>query len=152
MGSGTRLLGKLQDRELGVTRQQQQLLEDDGLCPRGSGGCRGWGLSQAITSITLPLPPKYTKGTGQCLHHGHLLCWEQSGGAGALGGTGWGTAGQEAHWDCPGSSHLLCEGPGVSWSSVLQCHVKALQQLTVLERKRKDHLPVITPTDNQVLC
>lgn len=93
MGSGTRLLGKLQDRELGVTRQQQQLLEDDGLCPRGSGGCRGWGLSQAITSITLPLPPKCTKGTGQCLHHGHLLCWEQSGGAGALRGTGWGTAG-----------------------------------------------------------
>lgn len=41
VGSGRRLLEKLQDRELGITRQEQQLLEDDGLCPGGSGGCRG---------------------------------------------------------------------------------------------------------------
>lgn len=71
----------------------------------GVGGCLK--PSPASPAITLPLPPKCTKGTGQCLHRGHLLCWEQSGGAGALGGTAGAQRGQEAHWDCPGSSHLL---------------------------------------------
>lgn len=96
MGSERRLLGKLQDRELGVTRQLQQLLENDGLCPGGSGELRGWGLSQAITSITLPL----------CRGHRAVpASWASpvlgAGGAGAWETLAWAQWGHEAHWDCP---------------------------------------------------
>lgn len=111
-------MGKLQVRELGIIRQKQQLLGEDRLCPGGSGGCRGvqalpWGLSQVISSITLPLAPKYAEGTGQCLHRGHLLCWEQEGLV-PWEGLVQAQRGHEAHWDGPGSSHLLGEGAGVS--------------------------------------
>lgn len=75
MGSGGRLLGKLQDRELGITRQKQQQLGDDVFCPGGLRRVQGLGsVPKAIASITLPLLPKCTEGTGQCLHPGHLLC------------------------------------------------------------------------------
>lgn len=93
VGSGRRLLGKLQDSfgSLESPGRSNSCLKVTGSALGAQEGPRGWGLSQTITSITLPLPPK-------CRGHRAVPAFWASpllgaGGAGALGGTGWGTEG-----------------------------------------------------------
>lgn len=74
--------------------------EGTGVGGTGVGGC----LNPSPAS---PCPClRNEEGTGQRLYRGHLLCWEQEGLVQweALARA---QQGHGAHWDCPGSSHLL---------------------------------------------
>lgn len=141
-------MGKLQDRELGITREKQQLLEDDRLCPGGSGGCRDWGLSQAITRMTLPLPLK-------CRGHRAVpASWASplvgAGGAGALGGTGSGTAGT---W---GTLGLPREQPPVSKAQFCSATSKPCSSSLPWREKGKtlylSLLPLTTKSSAEMHC